>query len=363
VNLKLLHRRAFIRAASGIFAGTAFAADDGLDLSRMVRPAPRSAVFRDERYFIWCGAPIRSDDGQYHLYYSRWPRELGHNAWVTHSEIAHAVADRPLGPYKHRDVALPARGRQHWDGLCTHNPNIIRSGAQYCLFYMGNTGDGKAMRELNYTHRNNQRIGVAVSTNPDGPWKRQDHPAIDANPDKSAFDSLMTSNPGATPRPGGGFLVVYKGVIDDGTPRGGRVRYGVATADKVTGPYQRHAGTIFEAKDGGKEWMLAEDPYAWYGKDRYYAITRDVIGRFTGAEGGLALFESPDGFDWRPAGHPRVLGGDFEWDDRTRSGMRLERPALLFDRGKPVALFGAFDVRRDGVRDHAFNVHVPLREA
>lgn len=354
----MMLRRNFLSAAAGALAPVS-----ELDLFSMIRPVPRSAVLRDERYYIWCGAPIRSDDGRYHLYYSRWPRELGHNAWVTHSEIAHAVSDRPLGPYKHRDVALPARGKQYWDGHCTHNPNIIRAGRQYCLFYMGNTGDGNPTRQLNMLHRNHQRIGVAVSDSPNGPWQRLDQPAVDANPDKSAFDSLMTSNPGAVPRPGGGVLIVYKGVIDNGTTRGGRVRYGVATAANVLGPYTRHPGTIFEAKDGGKEWMLAEDPYAWYGKARYYAITRDVVGRFSGAAGGLALFESRDGFDWRPAAQPKVLGNDFEWEDGTRSGSKLERPALLFEDGVPVALFGALDLLKDGVRDHACNVHIPLRSA
>jgi hypothetical protein len=338
--------------------------DSELDFARLIRPVPKTAVLRDERYYIWCGAPIRSDDGRYHLYYSRWPRELGHNAWVTHSEIAHAVSDQPWGPYKHRDVALPARGKQHWDGHCTHNPNIVRAGKRYCLFYMGNTGDGVATKALNMLHRNHQRIGVAIADNPNGPWKRFDQPAIDVNPDKSAFDSLMTSNPGAAVRPDGGMLVVYKGVIDNGSRNGGQVRYGVVTADKPEGPYVRHPGTIFEAKDAGdgKHWMLAEDPYAWYGKDRYYAITRDVIGRFTGASGGLALFESRDGFDWKPARHPKVLGADFEWEDGSHSGVRLERPALLFDeKQRPIGLFGAYDHVVDKVRVHAWNVHVPLR--
>jgi hypothetical protein len=337
------------------------ASEDDLEFSAMVQPVRRAAVLRDENYYIWCGAPIRSDDGRYHLYYSRWPRALAHNAWVTSSEIAHAVSDRPLGPYRHRDVVFAARGKNYWDGLCTHNPNIFRYGKQYCLFYMGNTGDGKLMKELNYSHRNNQRIGIAIADRPEGPWKRFDRPALDANPVKGSFDSLMTSNPAGCARPEGGVLLVYKGVIDDGSPRGGRVRYGAATAPTPEGPYTRHPGNIFEAGDSEKVWMLAEDPYIWRGKDRYWAITRDVVGRFSGANGGLALFQSRDGFDWQAAAHPKVLGNGFVWEDGAKSGNKVERPALLFEKGKAIALFGAVDVIKDKARDHSFNVHIPLR--
>ncbi len=357
-----MNRRIFLSTLAAAATSARAANEDDLDFSQLIQPVPLDAKFIDERYYIWCGAPIQSDDGRYHLFYSRWPRELGHNAWVTRSEIAHAVSDRPLGPYRHRDVALPARSPEFWDGACTHNPNIIRVGKQYCLFYMGNTGDGKLMKELNYSHRNHQRIGVAIADRPEGPWQRFDHPALDANPEKGSFDSLMVSNPGAAPRPEGGVLLVYKGVIDDGSPHGGRVRYGVATSKTAAGPYVRHPGTIFEANDGGKEWMLAEDPYIWRGKDRYWAITRDVVGRFSGSNGGLALFESRDGFDWQPARHPKVLDNYFTWADGTRSGTKVERPALLFEKGVPIALFGAVDAPKNGVRDHAFNVHIPLRK-
>ena len=354
-----MRRRTFLQTLSAM---PAFAAvDSELDFSKLIQPVPLRAKFIDERYYIWCGAPVRSDDGGYHLYYSRWPREYGHYAWVTKSEIAHAVAEHPLGPYHHRDVVMPARGATYWDGLCTHNPNIVRIGRQYCLFYMGNTGDGRIIPDLNYSHRNNQRIGVALADHPNGPWKRFDHPVLDANPEPGSFDSLMVSNPAAAAMPGGGVLLVYKGVINDGTPHGRRVRHGVATATSPAGPYKRHPGYIFEANDGSREWMVAEDPYLWHGGDRYWAITRDVVGKFSGSPGGLALFESADGFDWKWAKHPKVLDNWFQWADGTRTNTRIERPALLFDGGKPVALFGAVDVSsKDKPRNHAFNIHIPL---
>ena len=214
-------------------------------------------------------------------------------------------------------------------------------------------------------NRNNQRIGLAVADRPEGPWKRFDKPIVDVSPDKTAFDSLCVTNPAAAVRPDGGILLIYKAVeIVEGKVMGGRVRYGAALADTPEGPYVKTPGRIFEAEgDTGQVWMLAEDPFVWYSArhgNRYYAIARDVVGRFTGAAGGIALFQSVDGLDWKPAAHPRVLGSQFAWADGTLSGTKLERPALLIEDGIPKALFGAVDVNQPYRRAHSFNIHIPL---
>jgi hypothetical protein len=146
---------------------------------------------------------------------------------------------------------------------------------------------------------------------------------------------------------------------------GGNVRYGVAVAENPEGPYTKKPGRVFEAEGEAtkKHWMLAEDPYIWFSKkygNRYYAVARDVVGQFTGASGGLALFESPDGLLWKAAASPKVLDHHFVWADGSQSGDKVERPALLFDGEEPVALFGATDgYQKDG--RISFNVHIPLR--
>ena len=218
------------------------------DFAAMIQPVPLTAKFSDPDYYIWCGTLVKGDDAKYHLFYSRWPRKLGFQAWVTHSEIAHAVGDTPLGPFKHRDVALPPRGKEFWDGLCTHNPTVNKFGGKYCLYYMGNTGDGVPMKGLNWTHRNNQRIGVAVADSPNGPWTRLDRPVVDVSPDSDAPDALMTSNPAICERPGGGYLILYKAVGKQGKPPfGGPVVHLTATADSLTGPITKQMRPTFTA--------------------------------------------------------------------------------------------------------------------
>ena len=147
---------------------------------------------------------------------------------------------------------------------------------------------------------------------------------------------------------------------------GGNVRYGAALAATPEGPYVKTPGRIFEPESATttQHWMFAEDPFVWFSRtegNRYYAVARDVVGQFTGAKGGLALFQSDDGLKWRAADQPKVLGTKFAWADGTSSTTNVERPALLFDsHDQPIALFGATDgYRKDGRT--SFNVHLPLR--
>lgn len=332
-----------------------------LDLGSMIQPVPETAKMSDPDYYIWCGTMVRGDDRKYHLFYSRWPRKLGHSAWVTHSEVAHAVGDTPFGPFRFVNVALPARGKEYWDGLCTHNPTILRAGDKYYLYYMGDTGDGVASKSLNMVHRNNQRIGVAVADNPNGPWQRMDKPVLDVSAAADAGDSLMTSNPTVARRPDGGFLMIYKAVGKKRPlPFGGPVIHMTATADSPTGPFTKQMKPIFVIP--GVDFP-AEDPFAWYdwARGRYYAVVKDNNGYFTKAGKSLSLWESPDGFDWKLAPNPLVSKTEVTWTGGRHQKLNsLERPQLMFDAsGKPMALLAAVDETPD--RTHSFNLRIPLK--
>lgn len=326
------------------------------DFAALVRPTPRSARFALPDYHVWCGSLVRGDDGACHLFYSRWPRELGHQAWVTHSEIAHAVGPTPLGPFVHRDVALPARGAGWWDGLCTHNPTIHRFDGRYYLYYMGNTGDGRATHpELNWVHRNHQRVGVAWADSPDGPWHRLDEPVVAPTP--GWYDALMTSNPAICRRPDGSLLMVYKAVGDQGEPPfGGPVVHAVASADHPLGPFVKAPEPVF-VKAGVH--FVAEDPYIWCDGERYWALVKDNAGSFTGAGCSTALFTSADGCHWELARHPLAHSLVLRYDDGTEQTMaRLERPQLLLDaHGRPEVLLFAAAAAGEEL---SWNVQVPL---
>lgn len=337
--------------------------EDGMDLGKMMRPASRSSVLRQEGYFVWCSTMTRDDDGLYHVYYSRWRKDLGFNAWVTHSEIAHATAPSPFGPYTFSDVALGARGKEYWDGLCTHNPTIHRFGDKYYLYYMGNTGDGVAMgEELNFSHRNAQRIGVAVSSSPYGPWTRSDAPLVDVSSDVNAADALMVSNPSVVQRPLGGYLMVYKAVGKlRPLPFGGPVVHLTAVSDSPDGPFKKNPDPVFTYPG---EDFAAEDPFVWTQDGAYWAIVKDFKGHFTGlGTTSLALMTSRDGFSWQTARHPLVSDLTLRYDDGTVDRVeRLERPQMFLEDGRPVALQLAVGLADgDGGIRSSFNITVPLK--
>lgn len=330
---------------------------------------PMTAKFENDSLSIWGGSMIKGSDGLYHIYYSQWKKNLGW-AWVTDSEIAHGVSKSPFGPFEFRDVVLPKRGAQYWDGLCTHNPTIHVFNGKYYLYYMGNTGDGLIKgtlekEELNWTHRNNQRIGVAVADNANGPWQRFDTPLIDNSQDSLAIDALMTSNPAITQKPDGNFLFLYKGVGKKyPMPFGGPVLHCVATSSSPTGPFEKVNKPIFEVKG---ERFPAEDPYIWLEEGKYRAIvkrfnnikdpkTNEIIRDFS-----LVLYESIDGLDWQLAKDFLVSDRTVTWENGEKVRYNhLERPQVYFENGKPKVLLCAADiVDKNGVR-HSFNIQIPL---
>lgn len=328
-----------------------------------LKPLDKKSVLESEDYYTWGGSPIKGEDGLYHLFYSRWEKKYGFLAWVTHSEVAHAVSSKPLGPYRFHDVALPRRGQQYWDGMNTHNPTIHFFDGKYYLYYTGNTGDGIDMdKALNPSHRNNQRIGVAVSDSPYGPWERFDKPIIDVSPDSTAHDALMMANPSITKRiDGKGYLLVYKAVAKkEKGIWGGPVVHLCATSESPLGPFTKYPNPIFTAKG---ERFPAEDPYVWSEGKYYYAIVKDFKGTFTKAGPSLALFYSQDGINWDLAKNPLVSVTELHWKDGHVTKLaHLERPQLLIEKGKPKALFLAADASEDYTqKGHSYNVHIKLK--
>lgn len=335
---------------------------DGADYKLTLQKVDRSSVLQAEDYYVWGCSPIKGNDGLYHLYYSRWKKMYGFLAWVTNSEVAHATAKKADGPYTFHDIALPARGKEYWDGLNTHNPTIHFFDGKYYLYYTGNTGDGINKKDgLNFSHRNNQRIGVAVADSPNGPWKRFDKPLIDVSQCDSDYDALMVANPSIARTPDEHYLMVYKAV---GKKKegifGGPVVHLCAMSDSPIGPFLKIEKPIFTMKDYP---FPAEDPYIWYQEGYYYAIVKDMHGAFTKAGRSLALFYSRNGMDWMPTKNTLVSVPEIHWNDGGVTKLQhLERPQLLIEYGRPTMLFLAADTMSDYTKEGcSFNVHIKIK--
>lgn len=196
----------------------------------------------------WGGEAIPDDQNppHWHLYAAGFSHNLNLGSWLTDSIVVHASSPNPFGPYTAIDVALGPRGNsshQYWDSLTEHNPAVQRApDGTYLLYYMGSS------RTSNIIHENfdcnskptsqpvcMQRVGLAVATSPNGPWKRRNFPILGVGP-HGEWDDLFTTNPTPHVFQNGSVLLIYKAHSIENP---GAMLTGVAYASNWTGPYVR----------------------------------------------------------------------------------------------------------------------------
>lgn len=333
-----------------------------MDFRAMIQPTTRSAVFTEPGYKVWCTTMVEGEDGLYYMYYSRWKEALGHFAWVSHSEVAYAVGENPMGPFEPKGLALGGRGGDYFDADCIHNPTVVKIKDKYYIYYMGTKGMDAFEGTINsedpawWVYRNNQRVGVAWADHPAGPWHRLDQPVIDVTP--GSHDHLMTSNPSAALGHDGNVYLVYKAVSNGLLPKGGAVVCGVATCENPLGPFIKYPKPIMV--NPVDDWSV-EDPFIWCQEGIFYALAKDFQGYFTGGrKHTVALFESEDGFDWQPADKPFAFDKEIYWEDGSVTEVGyLERPQILMKDGKPAYLICAGSW--DSEKEEDFSIRIPLK--
>lgn len=321
----------------------------------------QEGAFKMSDWIIWGGSVIKAKDDKYYMFASRWPEHLTMRSWVTNSEIVLAVADRPVGPYTFKQVVLPARGNQYWDGMATHNPNIQYHDGKYILFYTGvnydfdQPTDSVPSREMYERAWNNKRIGVAVADSPMGPWERMDHPVVEPRP--GMWDGAITSNPAPVIHDDGSVLLIYKSAPVPYPERNKNrtMRFGVAKASHYIGPYERvdHNNQIKISPIDTD----VEDPYIWYAKDRYFMLSKCMNKMITGESGSGFIAYSFDGVEWLTPEEPAAYSKTVTMLDGTVEKMqKLERPQVLLQNGNPTHVFFACINSKNEI----FNIVRPL---
>ena len=79
-----------------------------MDFSKRIGKLNPDAIFELDGYFVWCGTMTRDDNGLYYLYFSFWEKELGFDAWVTHSKVGYATGKDPFGKFEYGHQPKPA---------------------------------------------------------------------------------------------------------------------------------------------------------------------------------------------------------------------------------------------------------------
>ena len=166
-------------------------------------------AFQLDGYYLWDCSVIKVGD-KYHMFSSRWEEKRGFGwNWVFNSEVIHAVADKPEGPYEFKNVVLPRRGREYFDGMNTHNTCIKEYNGKYYLYYMGTTyhvdppeRDIDISEYLAIETWNRKRIGLAVADDINGEFVRRDTPLLEPR-DCRYWDCTITTNPSVAIMPDG----------------------------------------------------------------------------------------------------------------------------------------------------------------
>jgi hypothetical protein len=346
-----LSRRTFIKKAilGSLLAGMPsriFAGNEGRCFMDKLLPAPVSGGFRMPGYWVWGSSVIKGEDGKYHMFADRWKKELGFHAWVTNSEVVHAVSDRPEGPYTFSEIALPVRGVTYFDGLVTHNPRIILYHGTYYLYYFGTTYDFPPPLpdqpwENDWFERAwmNKRIGVAWSNSLYGPWNRQEHAVIE--PRKGKWDATITTNPSPVINPiTDKILLMYKSSPVNSSPP---LLLGVAESSDPLGNFTRLSDQpIFRFDTEDQQDNDVEDPFVWHNGKQYELIMKDRFGHICGEEGGGIHATSADGIKWDLSSPVKAYSRTIQWETGTSTlQANFERPFLLIENGKPTHLFAA----------------------
>ncbi|PWJ58695.1 glycosyl hydrolase family 43 [Dyadobacter jejuensis] len=274
---------------------------------------------------VWGASPIKTEDGKIHVFFSRWRGE--HKNWLTDSEIAHAVADRPEGPYTVVGTVLKGRGDDHWDAHTIHNSTFQKVGDKYALFYIGNNLNGLDL--TTDARASTQRIGLALADDINGPFERVgEGPILDVSADPKDWDSFITVNPALLQQPNGEFWLYYKSWDKNND---NMRKMGVAIAKNIEGPYQRYAkNPIVTFADLKKQ---VEDAFIFRYQEKYYMVMRDmgVLHPHVGL-----ILESADGLDWsKPKLGYRMSTAYFQEEKIER----FERPQVLIENGRPTYLF------------------------
>ena len=247
-----------------------------------VKPRDVTNGIEDPEWSYWCGYPIQSDDGRYHLYTARWPENhaRGHFGYFD-SEIVHAVADDPMGPYRYKD----------WIGA-GHNPELYKNAKGEWMIYCTH-GFFYYSKEL------------------DGPWKKGTY--IFDKRERYAFKNFV--NFSFVEREDESFLAVsrrgYMWVSPDGREHWFEVS-SESVYPKVTG--------------------IFEDPVIWKDNTQYNMIVNDWKGRIA------YHLRSKDGFHWVTEPGEAYVPGIFRYENGIVSDWyKFERIRFLQDKqGRPT---------------------------
>nr|MBQ4318367.1 sucrase [Clostridia bacterium] len=112
-----------------------------MNFNELMLPTSDDLIYREKDHYVWCGTMF-DHNSSYYLIYSRWPKELGFQAWVTHSEVCLAKADSMLGEFKFVKLLFDRDTQPNGTWRVVHNPTVIKYHEKIYLYFVFNYGSG-----------------------------------------------------------------------------------------------------------------------------------------------------------------------------------------------------------------------------
>lgn len=326
-----------------------------ISISDKVQKITEDNIFCDTLYHNWCNSIIKGEDGKYHLVYSRWPRSIAHNAWLTHSTVEHAISDNPEGPYKHVGTLLNFNQPIHKAGemITAHNPKIKFFEGKYHLYFISSWIDKdvddaklKEIAKAGPSHedwmpklRANQRTFVATADSLTGEWEVCKEPILEP----SGPIKTLVVNPAITQGGDGRYYMIVKG------DKPGTTKFLRNQAIAVSNYPDKDF--IIQDKPVIEDWDT-EDVSMWYdnSSEKFYAVFH--------AHKYVGMMVSEDGINWDKAKDFRIKEKLIERADNedTIIPLRMERPFVYVENNVPKVLSMAIYIK-----GQSFIVTIPLK--
>ena len=260
-----------------------------------------------KKWCYWDGQIIKSSEGKFHLFASRWDQAKGHNGWWG-SLAVHAVSDNIIGPYMDKGLCWP--DNQNGKG---HNVTALTMPDGQYAVVVSETRPGD----------------VFVSKSLDGPWNHLGSIKVATN----EFSRLgRMSNVAIMVRPDGDYMVV--------------ARSGAIWISKngILGPYVVQGSSVYP-KVAGLPLRDLEDPAVWYSGGLYHIVVNSWSARKA------FHITSKDGINnWVLRGLAYDPTTDFiRYTDGTINHWeKIERPGVLLENGHVTHFtFAVIDVPKE----------------
>ncbi|GHS99973.1 hypothetical protein FACS189421_11400 [Bacteroidia bacterium] len=310
-----------------------------------------SAVYQTD-WYNWCVSPIQGKDGKIHIFSARWPAREGMDGWLgRNAQIAHFIADKPEGPFRFKRVIMETSMLPDTLTMrAPHNPRLEYVDGKYVLLYI--------VQNPQMRGQTGQRVGMMIADDINGEWRfAGDKDGIMVEPSTTpghwTYKAALGADNPAFLKIKDKYYIYYK----CGVPNMFDSKYGYAVSDQLEGPYTLCDKPITDNVS------YLEDAQAFAYKGNYYLLTTDNLGGNTGIFGDLMLWKSKTGLDFKLADVQIAMGNIFDyWGtekdkqdlfakggyfERHHSG-KLERPAILFMKGKPAYLYAVGGVNING---------------